>query len=95
MIPFLTLEQVKSDLGILDSDRDEQVEMKADMAADIVLGYIKKTAEEMEWDAETVPFRIKAAVLLVTRSLFFEDAADPISDPVRRLLHRDRDPALA
>ena len=92
---LVTLAEVKADLNILNADRDTELTLKAELATDIVMGYIKKDAAEEYWDDETVPYRIKAAVLLVVRSLFNDDNADPLSESVKAILHRDRDPALA
>lgn len=95
MAALVTLAEVKADLNILNADRDTELTLKAELATDIVMGYIKKDADELYWDDETVPYRVKAAVLLVVRSLFNDDNADPLTEGVKAILHRDRDPALA
>jgi len=95
MAALITLQEAKAQLAILSDDQDATISLDAEMATDIVMGYIKKDAVELEWTDETVPFRIKAAIILVLRALFFEDEGEPLSDAAKALLHRDRDPALA
>lgn len=95
MIPLLSLIEAKDDLKVSTDDEDSQIALLVDMASDIVMGYIKKDAEALEWDEFSVPFRIKAAVILVLRALYHGGDNDPLGDTVRRLLHRDRDPTCA
>ncbi|UZW54054.1 phage gp6-like head-tail connector protein [Sphingobium sp. JS3065] len=95
MVALITTAEAKTQLGVLSDDQDATIALDAEMATDIVMGYIKKDAAEQEWTAETVPFRIKAAIILVLRALFFSDEGEPLSDAAKALLHRDRDPAVA
>lgn len=94
MEPLITMEQARSALRVLSADLDEDIDFKVRMAGDIVMGYIKKDAEALGWTHETAPYRIRAAVTLVLKALFFEED-EPLSVAVKNLLHRDRDPALA
>ncbi len=73
---------------------------KMNQAEDIILDYIKTF--NTGWDDETVPPRIKAAILLMLSALWDDregkgDAGDYLKDdgPIANLLRRSRDPALA
>lgn len=94
MVMLITLDQAKADLGVLDDDKNADITLKVEMASDIVMGYIEKDADELGWDAASAPARIRAAVFLVVRGLFFGET-DPLSEAVKAVLRRDRDPALA
>lgn len=85
---LVDLETAKGDLRMDDDYADEIIFSKIEEASSIVLDYLKLDAEP-----DPVPFFVRAATLLVIRSLF--DGGDPLSDPVVRLLHRYRDPAIA
>lgn len=65
--------------------------LMADATA-IVLDYCKK--DDDEWDLETVPGTVSSAITLVVRNLYDEEE-EPISEAVKALLHRHRDPSLA
>jgi hypothetical protein len=93
MASLISLEAAKADLRIDDSDHDADVEAKAATATGVILDYIKKPGAD--WTEETVPFPVKAAIILALRSLYDDETSDPISDTVVRLLARQRDPALA
>lgn len=95
MPSLMTLEEAKRDLRVLSLDEDTQIGQMIDQASDIVMGYIKKDADALEWDATTVPPRVKSAVSLVLQALFHRSGEPALSDNVKALLHRDRDPALA
>jgi hypothetical protein len=95
MVALVSLAEAKAQLSILANDEDATILLDAEMATDIVMGYIKKDLDELGWTSENVPFRIKAAVILVLRALFFSDEGEPLSAAARALLHRDRDPAVA
>lgn len=95
MAALVTLDEVKNRLRIDFNDDDVDVLAMSEEATDIVIGYIKQP--DHEWTYETVPFRIKAAILLVVSRLYEDRGGteDVLTDAVKRLLHRDRDPALA
>ncbi|MGC4252438.1 MAG: head-tail connector protein [Sphingobium sp.] len=95
MAALLTLAEAKAQLAVLSDDQDATILMDVQMASDIVMGYIKKDAEDLGWTVDTVPFRIKAAVILVLRTLFFSGEGDPLNEAAKALLYRDRDPAIA
>lgn len=90
---LLTLDQAKADLRIDDSDHDVDVQLKLDMATGIILDYCKVAPDK--WTADTVPFPVKASIVLALRSLYDDDQANPLSPAIEALLERQRDPALA
>lgn len=96
---LITLAQAKAQLQMLPSedDRDSEIILKMEEASDIVVGYLKNS--EHGWTDRTVPGRVRAAILLVFSNLWAhrgdDEYADPISDAVKSLLMRDRDPAIA
>lgn len=96
MVALVTLAEAKTHLRIVGNDHDDDVTMKALQASEIVMDYLKRDAAEEYWDDETVPTLVKAAVLLALGSLFANrEGGDPISEAVKSILHRYRDPALA
>lgn len=96
---LITLAQAKAQLQMLDGedDRDSQILLKMEEASDIVVGYLKNPTHG--WTDRTVPARVRASILLVLSHLWHhrgdDDGGDPISDAVKSLLMRDRDPAIA
>jgi hypothetical protein len=72
---------------------DQTVSMKILQASEIVVDYIKYY--DHPWDETTAPQLIKAAVLIVLGVLYDSPDKDPLSDGVKSILHRYRDPALA
>lgn len=95
MAALVTTEEAKKRLRIDSADDDALVAELVSEATDIIVDYLKKP--DHDWTAETVPFRVKAAILLVTGSLYENRDADEevLTANVRALIHRDRDPALA
>ena len=99
MAALVTIDQARRHLRLTESDMEDadvatDVADKAEEATDIVIDYIKQP--DHEWTTETVPWRVKAAILLVLGAIFHDrEGGDPISDAVKSLLHRMRDPALA
>lgn len=84
---------------IIDEDYPD-LQLKIAQAEDIIIGYLK--TNNTGWDQDTIPPRIKAAMLMVLSALWDdregeEDAGDYLKEdgPIARLLRRDRDPALA
>lgn len=76
-----------------DADIAANVADKAEDATAIVIDYLKQP--DNGWTVETVPFVVRAAILLVLGALYEgREGGDPISDAVRSLLQRLRDPAL-
>lgn len=72
-------------------------------ASAIVLDYLKRDAGEWQDSAqepESVPSVVEAATLIVAGALYENrdgagNAAEPLSQTVKDLLHRYRDPAMA
>lgn len=97
MVALATVEETKRRVRIDDSDSDEDIEAMIDQASDIVTDYLKKP--DHGWTDETVPDRIKSAVLLVVARLYLDREGQLeggiLSETVKALVHRDRDPALA
>jgi hypothetical protein len=108
-------EHLRADIDLDDSPPSPQLSdllMKVEQASEIVLNYLKhdgtsfsEESPQVPWDADTVPFSVLAAVLLVLGALWRdrEDGADgrgrgellAPDGAVARLLVRYRDPALA
>jgi hypothetical protein len=99
MAALVTLEEARRHLRLTPSNMEDadvaaDVAGKAEAATDIVIDYIKKPAHG--WTHDTAPWRAKAAILLVLGALFDDrEGGDPLSEAVKSLLHRLRDPALA
>lgn len=75
-----------------------EVTSKLAQAQAIVIDYIE--AEDHEWDADSVPGPVKAAILLVLSDLWDHRSGSAnedvfLSTAVKSLLRRYRDPALA
>jgi hypothetical protein len=75
------------------SAADQMLTSKILQASDIVVDYIKRY--DHEWDADTAPSLIKAAVLGVLTMLYDHPEDDPLTAGVKNVLHRYRDPAIA
>lgn len=102
----LDLEGDGSSPESFDSDiRTAEVKLKMEQATDVVLDYLKVGQDSPPlWDEDTVPPRVRAAILLVLTSLYDDKAAgemltglagNDLANPVVALLYRLRDPALA
>jgi hypothetical protein len=95
-VMLVDLETVKQHLR-MDSDyADDLIVRKTEQAGAILANWLK--TDISIWDIDStesvpLPLEIEAAVLLAVEALF--DGSDPLSDTVRALLHRHRDPALA
>lgn len=93
MVALVTLAQIKTDLRVEGNDDDVDLTLKLAAATEIVIDYIKRP--DHGWTEPTAPFLIKAAIILVVRNLFDVENSNPITDGVKSILHRYRDPALA
>jgi hypothetical protein len=89
MTQLVDIDMVKQHLryGSDETDADETLSFKIDQASAIILDYLK--VDELD----QVPEFVQAATLLCVEALY--DGGDPLSDTVKALLHRARDPALA
>jgi hypothetical protein len=100
---LITVDQAKLHLRIEDDDHDDQLEEIIEDASGIILDYLK-VAETM-WqttsgEPDEVPRAVIAAVKLGVSALFENPEQDEkgplvLSQPVKDLLHRFRDPAMA
>lgn len=90
---LISLAEAKADLRVLDDESDDDIQLKADLASAIILDYLKVAPEK--WDADSVPFPVKAAIILALRNLFDDDDADPLTVQIMAIVERFRDPALA
>lgn len=95
MVALVTLEEGKERLGIVASStfRNSLVADLLKQAQDIVIGYIEKP--DNGWTETTVPPRIKAAILLALIRLYAGDDGPVITDAIKAILRRDRDPVLS
>jgi hypothetical protein len=92
MSALVTAEQIADRARIDVAHESADLDAIAEEATDIVIGYIKKP--DHEWTTETVPARIRTAIIMVAKALY-DDEEQVLSDNAKMLLHRDRDPALA
>jgi hypothetical protein len=105
MASLVTLTQAKAHLRVDHDLDDADIASKIEQASAIVLDYLKLQSEPSEWTNASegsppgtgVPALIQAATLLIVGELYAkrEASADALSDGVRALLHRYRDPAFA
>lgn len=102
---LITLFQLKNHLRIVDEVEDADLQGKLEMASAVILDYLKLNGLPDAWQGETddspgtgVPPLVQAAALLVAGELYKNreaSAADVLSQGVKDLLRRQRDPALA
>lgn len=93
---LVDIEKAKSHLRMDDDYADDIIMSKIEQASSIIVNYLK--VDEDLWDQDSsesvaLPLTVEAAVLLVVEALF--DGAEPLSQTVKDLVHRYRDPALA
>lgn len=111
MVDLITVQQANDHLRLdMESDdgsppdfsedeRFDEVTRKIEEATDIVVSYLKKP--DHGWTAETVPPRVRAAILLALSAIWEDREGTGDGDYLRsdgaiaRLLVRDRDPAIA
>lgn len=114
--PLITVAQAAAHLRLdLETDggspetiidaRLPDVQMKMAQATDAVLDYLKiESTSPPKWTEETVPDRVRAAILLTLGSLYDDRddgkliaglAGSDLSNPIVALLYRLRDPTLA
>jgi hypothetical protein len=94
---IVDLETAKRHLRRTDDDDDTNIVLKLEQASAIVLDYLKLDADTYDIDAsplEEAPKMVEAATLLVLEALYVSDE-DPLTNAVKSILHRSRDPALA
>lgn len=99
---FLTLAEAKAILRVTFAEEDDLVTLYAQMAQDIVIDYLERATTDSlvlgviaEWDAETVPEPIRAAVMVQLHELYEVRTVAPalpiagdLSPEVKRFLGR-------
>lgn len=105
-----TLRQLKDELRITHALEDDLITRKLAEAQAIVLDYLKTPGvidgSPAEWDEDSVPLGVRAAILKVGVKLYRRRGDDDddnrggeadgyLTPDVTRLLHRYRDPAIA
>ncbi|MDB5681466.1 MAG: hypothetical protein JWO16_1271 [Sphingomonas bacterium] len=95
MEPLITMAEAKTQLKIEQDDTqfDADVGMKLALASGIIVDYIKQP--DHDWTVLTVPYPVKAAVLLMLEQLFDNGMEADITDGIKNVLRRSRDPAIA
>ena len=95
---LVDLETTKRHLRRDDDYDDERIVLLIDQASTIVVDYLKLpegTYEATDGSPDDVPRMVEAATLLVIEGLYDRPESDPLTEAVRSILHRSRDPALA
>lgn len=101
---LISIEEAKAHLLITHDAFDDDIERKAEQATAIVLERCNSTAYwraiTTDWDSETVPLSVKAAIFYVLTHLFKHRGDDMTSDDafwraVDRVLAYKRDPVIA
>lgn len=93
MADLITLAQAKADLRILSNDQDADISLKIAAASEMVLEYANQS--DPDWTEATAPALFKVAVLLTVRDLFTSEDSTGLTDGVKNILHRWRDPVLS
>jgi hypothetical protein len=73
---------------------EEEVDRLREEASAIVLDYVTVPAKLL-WTEATAPGNVKAATKIVLTVLYDHRTDDPLTDGVKNLLRRLRDPAVA
>lgn len=100
MTALITLAEAKAHLRVTAAAEDTLIAAYAEGATDTVINYITQ-ADDTWTDTDgdnAAPALIRMAILLVLGSLYSNRGdmeADYLSEPVKNLLRRYRDPALA
>ena len=110
MAALVTLAEAKDQLNIQHTEKDAEIQRKAEMASAIILNYIKDPTNSNDWDDETTPDDIKASILMQLGELFrfrgddedaymqgLKDSAafGRLSPNVSRFVYHRRTPTLA
>lgn len=94
---ILDLEAVKQELKVDIDDDDDRIVRTMDQATAIVLDFLKVASdayEDVNGDND-FPDIVYAAIVRVIQSMYDTPEKDPLTEAVRSMLHRSRDPALA
>lgn len=106
MTMLVSLDETKNHLHIplASTHADEDIALKIEIASDILLDFLKLAAVPEGWYTEDsppvleTPALIKGVVLLMACELYTireSSAANVLSDEIKNILRRYRDPALA
>lgn len=93
MASLITMEEAKDALRVLDNDHDSDIELRMHAASEMVLQYANQS--DPAWTDETAPYLIKAAIILTLQDLFSSEEPTGLTEGVKNILHRWRDPVLA
>lgn len=94
---ILDIEAVKQELRVDIDDDDERIMRTIDQSVAIVLDFLKVPSDEYENEDgdNDFPDIVYAAIVRVVLSMYDNPEKDPLTEAVRSMLHRSRDPALA
>jgi len=97
---LVSLDRAKQHIRIVSSHSDDEVVAMIEEASDAVLDYIGRRGNPDEWTEETVPLTVRRAILLELGAADQgrtgdADEPDALSESVRNLLRRWRDPVFA
>ncbi len=103
MAMLISVDAAKLHLQLLDDDHDEQLEEMIPDVSEIILNYLKLPStswQTTDGEPEDVPGSVRSAVKLGISAMFenpeqLPDGPQVLSQAVKDLLHRYRDPALA
>ncbi len=95
MVDLVALPELKTRLGFDFAHDDAALTLILVEAQDHVLKYV--AAADDAWTAQTVPARIKSAIILVSARLYAnrDDDGEILTSSVKSLLRRDRKPVVA
>jgi hypothetical protein len=99
MAAYVTLQQAKRHLNIVDDASNADIDDKVQQASAIIADYLKSRVDDT-WDEYTAPGNVQAATLLMVTHLSEHRGDDMTGDEamwkaIGRLLMRLRDPAIA
>lgn len=94
---ILDLNSLKQELRVDIDDDDERILKTMNHAVAIVLDFLKVSETEYTNSSgdNDFPEIIYAAIIRVAMSMYDYPEKDPLTEAVRSMLHRSRDPALA
>lgn len=93
MANLVSIEAAKVHLKIDSDDDDADVADKLLQAEAVIIDYIKRP--DHGWTDQTVPGVVSAAILLMLGQLYKDRENATITQSIKNLLMRSRDPALA
>lgn len=112
MSTLVTLDEAKLQTNVRSDDHDESLQLYLDIAEEVVIDHVNQRLQDEDgvwaatvaaWTSETVPERVRGAILLLTADLWGHrgDDEDPrreygrLPQRVIALLQPLRDPTLA